>query len=328
MPEGRSRMSAPEIAATGTKKEIPVTAETGVAPEYERLMRRATLAAVAVALVLIGLKGAVYWATGSIAMLGTLTDSLLDGAASLLNLFAVRASLAPADLEHRFGHGKAEALAGLGQSIFIFGSAGYITFEAISRLMNPEPVDYSGAGIVVVVIAIGLTLALVAYQRHVVSQTRSLAIEADSIHYRGDLLMNLSVIAALVLSGYLGLHWADPVFGILIAALIAWSAAKIVMNAFNQLMDREFSEDEREHIKDIVRQHSEVVNLHELRTRTSGIYSFIQFHLELDGEMTLAEAHRISDEVEEDVMAAFPGSEVIIHQDPAGSEKLTRFQRA
>jgi ferrous-iron efflux pump FieF len=139
--------------------------------------------------------------------------------------------------------------------------------------------------------------------------------------------MNLSVIAALVLSGYLGFHWADPAFGILIAALIAWSAAKIVINAFDQLMDREFSEEDRDRIMDIARQHPEVVNLHELRTRTSGIYSFIQFHLELDGGISLTEAHRISDEVESEVMTAFPGAEVIIHQDPAGIEKLTRLQR-
>ncbi|MDZ4382125.1 MAG: cation diffusion facilitator family transporter [Parvibaculum sp.] len=314
-------------AAEAVKKDIPGNAPGSVAPEYERLMRRATLAAVAVAVVLIMLKGVVFWFTGSIAMLGTLTDSLLDGAASLLNLFAVRASLAPADREHRFGHGKAEALAGLGQSIFIFGSAAYIVFEAVRRLLDPQPVAYSGAGIAVVVIAIVLTLALVAYQRHVVSETRSLAIEADSIHYRGDLFMNLSVIAALVLSGYLGFHWADPAFGILIAALIAWSAAKIVINAFDQLMDREFSEEDRDRIMDIARQHPEVVNLHELRTRTSGIYSFIQFHLELDGGISLTEAHRISDEVESEVMTAFPGAEVIIHQDPAGIEKLTRLQR-
>ena len=310
------------------KKDTPGSAPQRIASEYESLMRRATVAAVAVAAVLILLKGTVFWFTGSIAMLGTLTDSLLDGAASLLNLFAVRASLAPADREHRFGHGKAEALAGLGQSIFIFGSAGYITFEAVMRLIEPKPVPYSAAGIAVVVIAIGLTLALVAYQRHVVSRTRSLAIEADSIHYRGDLLMNLSVIAALVLSGFFGLHWADPVFGILIAGLIGWSAAKIVTNAFDQLMDREFSEEDRERIKEIARRHPGVVNLHELKTRTSGIYSFIQFHLELDGGITLTEAHRISDEVEKEVLAAFPGSEVLIHQDPAGDEKLTKFQRS
>tara|TARA_R110002110_G_scaffold79145_1_gene207028 strand:- start:3412 stop:4350 length:939 start_codon:yes stop_codon:yes gene_type:complete len=292
-----------------------------------RLMRRATLAAVLVAVVLIAMKSVVYYFTGSVAMLGTLLDSLLDGSASLLNLFAVRASLTPADDEHRFGHGKAEALAGLGQSIFIFGSAGYIAFASVRRLMDPAPISHSAAGIVVTVIAILLTLALVSYQRHVVSQTRSLAIEADSIHYRGDLLMNLSVIAALVLSGYFGWYWADPAFGLVIAALIAWSAAMIVMNATNQLMDRELSEDERERIKTIALNHAEVVNIHDLRTRTSGLQMFIQFHLELDRNITLLDAHHISDEVEKDIMTAFPGADVLIHQDPAGIEKLTRLER-
>lgn len=290
------------------------------------LMRRATLAAVAVAVTLVALKAVVFWMTGSVAMLGTLMDSVLDGAASLLNLIAVRAALMPPDKEHRFGHGKAEALAGLGQAIFIFGSAGYLVYESVSRLIEPKPVASTEAGIAVVIVAILLTLGLVAYQRHVVRETGSLAIEADSIHYRGDLFMNLSVIAALLLSGYFGLHRADAVFGLVIAGLIGWSAGKIVMNAFDQLMDREFTEEERERIKQIAHTHREVLNLHDLKTRRSGIYSFIQFHIELDGAMSLHDAHEVTDAVEREVLAAFPGSEVIIHQDPAGAEKLTKFQ--
>lgn len=303
--------------------DVPAAPGNG---DADRLMQRATVAAVLVAAVLVALKAAVYWTTDSVAMLGTLLDSLLDGAASLLNLVAVRASLMPPDKEHRFGHGKAEALAGLGQSIFIFGSAGYLAYEGVSRLIEPKPVEATGAGIAVVVVAILLTLGLVAYQRRVVKQTGSLAIEADSIHYRGDLFMNLSVIAALLLSGYFGLHRADAVFGLVIACLIGWSAGKIVVNALAQLMDREFSEEERDRIKQIVRSHEEVLNLHELKTRRAGIYSFIQFHIELDGAMSLHDAHEITDAVENEVREAFPGSEVIIHQDPAGNEKLTKFQ--
>lgn len=291
------------------------------------LMRRATYAAVAVAVTLIACKTAAFWLTGSVAMLGTLFDSLLDGSASLLNLVAVSHALTPADDEHRFGHGKAEALAGLGQSIFIFGSAGYICFEAIMRIIHPEPVANSSIGIAVTVFAIVLTLALVAFQRRVVAQTNSLAIEADSIHYRGDLFMNLSVILALALSGLFGIYWADPIFGLAIAAMIAWSAAQIAMNAYNQLMDRELSDAEREQIKAIALTHADVINIHDLRTRAAGVNTFIQFHLELDPDMTLMKAHRISDAVEADLMQAFPGAEVIIHQDPAGIEELTRLQR-
>lgn len=292
----------------------------------DRLMRRAALAAVCVAVTLVVLKAAVFWMTGSVAMLGTLMDSLLDGAASLLNLVAVRASLMPPDKEHRFGHGKAEALAGLGQAIFIFGSAGYLVYESVSRLIEPRPVASTDAGIAVVIVAILLTLALVAYQRRVVRETGSLAIEADSIHYRGDLFMNLSVIAALVLSGYFGLHRADAVFGLVIAGLIGWSAGRIVMNSLDQLMDREFTDEERQRIMHIAHSRKEVLNLHDLKTRRSGIYSFIQFHIELDGAMSLHDAHEITDAVEREVREAFPGSEVIIHQDPAGAEKLSKFQ--
>ena len=298
-----------------------------MAADNATLMKRATYAAVTVAVFLVLIKGAALWFTGSVAMLGTLLDSLLDGSASLLNLVAVRHALTPADQEHRFGHGKAEALAGLGQSFFIFASAGYIIYEAFQRLVTPAPVSHSLWGIAVTVVAIGLTLALVAFQRHVVARTNSLAIEADSIHYRGDLLMNLSVIAALALSGLLGWEWTDPVFGILIAGLIAWAATQIASNAFDQLMDRELSDEERERIKTLALSHPDVINIHDLRTRTSGVQSFIQFHLELDPEMSLTRAHRISDEVEAEIMKEFSGAEVLIHQDPAGLEKLSRLER-
>ena len=292
-----------------------------------QLMRRATYAAVATAITLILIKGVAFYLTGSVAMLGTLMDSLLDGAASLLNLVAVGHSLTPADDEHRFGHGKAEALAGLGQSIFIFASAGYIVVEAVTRFFAPEPVENSGIGIAVTIAAIAITLVLVAFQRRVVAQTNSLAIEADSTHYRGDLFMNLSVLAALALSGLFGVHWADPFFGIAIATLIAVSAVQIAFGAYNQLMDRELSDDERERIKAIALSHPEAINIHDLRTRTSGTRSFIQFHLELDSSISLMNAHRISDDVEARIMEAFPDAEVIIHQDPVGFEDLTRLQR-
>ncbi|MEN6542058.1 cation diffusion facilitator family transporter [Parvibaculum sp.] len=290
-------------------------------------MRRATYAAVVTAVTLIAIKSVAFYLTGSVAMLGTLMDSLLDGAASLLNLVAVGHSLTPADDEHRFGHGKAEALAGLGQSIFIFASAGYIVVEAVTRFFAPEPVENSGIGIAVTIAAIIITLALVAFQRRVVAQTNSLAIEADSTHYRGDLFMNLSVLAALALSGLFGVNWADPFFGIAIATLIGISAVQIAYGAYNQLMDRELSDDERERIKAIALSHPEAINIHDLRTRTSGTRSFIQFHLELDSSISLMNAHRISDDVEARIMEAFPDAEVIIHQDPAGIEDLTRLQR-
>lgn len=292
-----------------------------------KLMRRATYAAVAVAVVLIVLKGSAYLLTGSLAMLATLFDSTLDMAASVLNLFAVRAALTPADHEHRFGHGKAEAMAGLGQAAIIFLSAAYIVYEAIGRLLVPEPVAQSTVGIIVTLIAIAFTLALVAFQTKVVKETNSLAIAADSIHYKGDLLMNLAVIAALALSAIEGFGWADPVFGLLIAGFIVMSAVAIVREAVRQLMDHEMPEEDREKIRAIILADKGVVNMHDLRTRMAGNQGFIQFHLELDGKMTLTEAHVIADRVELAVQKAFPDCEVISHQDPVGVEHITAFER-
>jgi ferrous-iron efflux pump FieF len=292
------------------------------------LMRRATYAAVAVALTLIAMKAGAFVVTGSIAMMATLFDSILDMAASVLNLIAVRTALTPADHDHRFGHGKAEAMAGLGQSAIIALSAVYIVYESVSRLIEPALVAASGIGIGVTVLAIALTLALVSYQARVVRQTNSLAIAADSIHYRGDLLMNLAVIAALALSIFPSFWWADPFFGILIAAFIVHSAWSIAVEAINQLMDREMPEEERAQIRAIVMADKDVMNMHDLRTRMAGNKSFIQFHLELDGNLTLKAAHDIADRVEDAVKNVFPQSEVISHQDPAGVETITAFERS
>jgi len=293
----------------------------------DQLMRRATYAAVGVALSLIAMKAVAFVLTGSVAMLATLFDSVLDMAASVLNLFAVRAALTPADHDHRFGHGKAEAMAGLGQATIIILSALYILWEAVSRLIEPTPVSSSGIGIAVTLVAIGFTLALVAYQNKVVRETNSLAIAADSIHYKGDLLMNLAVIAALGLSAVPGFTWADPVFGIFIAAFIVYSAWQIANQSVQQLMDQELPEEEREKIRALVLSDAEVQDLHDLRTRMAGNKLFIQFHLELDGNMTLTKAHEVADRVEDSVRVAFPGSEVLSHQDPAGVETITEFER-
>lgn len=281
-----------------------------------RLMRNATYASVAVACTLILIKIGAYVLTGSVALLSSLLDSILDAIASIINLVAVRHSLTPADEDHRFGHGKAEPLAGLGQAVFIIASSLFLIFQALNRLVTPRPVDHGMVGIVVTVIALLLTIALVRYQKSVVEKTGSLAVEADSIHYLSDIILNLSVIAALVCSAYLGWPKADPIFALGIAAYIIYSAWTIVMNAYNQLMDRELPDDDRDRIIGIAKQHPEVVSLHELRTRTSGKDVFIQLHLEMNGEITLNTAHRIADEVEEEIRQAFPGADILIHQDP------------
>lgn len=281
-------------------------------------MRLATVAAVASALLLLGLKTWAYFATHSVALLSSLADSALDLMASGLNFMAVRFSLTPADDLHRFGHGKAEPLSALGQAAFVAGSAVLILVEATSRFSAPAPVPNSGLGIAVSVASIVVTLALVTLQRFVVKRTGSLAITADSLHYTGDLMLNGSVIAALMLSSFGDIPWADPVFGVGISLFILVNAFRIANHAVAALMDMELPENERSQILAIVHQHPKVRHVHELRTRSSGAQKFIQMHLVLDHTLSLLEAHRIADDVEKAVEAAFPGADIIIHEDPEG----------
>ncbi len=281
-------------------------------------MRWATYASVVVAIILIIIKIIAYVFTGSVAILSSLIDSFLDFIASGINLFAVRHSLVPADHDHRYGHGKAEAIAGLAQAAFIVGSALFLIFEAINRFSHQQAVENGMVGISVMLITIALTALLVKFQRYVVEKTGSIAITADSLHYVGDLLLNLSVIVALILSVYFDWQMADPIFALLIALYILKSAWVIGKQSLAQLMDQELPDEVREKIKAIALQHPEVRNLHELRTRSSGRQYFFQLHLEMDGELKLKEAHQIANEVEIEICKAFPNAEVIIHEDMEG----------
>jgi len=324
---GGTAGSTPE----GRRNDDPVTQETPAysdtanlaltADEAGRLMRRASYASVTIASLLILIKLSAWLITGSVAMLGSLMDSALDVGASIVNLLAIRAALVPADREHRFGHGKAEALAGLAQAAFVAGSAVFLILQAVDRLYRPRPISSGEIGIAVIVVSILLTLALVMYQRSVIRRTGSLAVRGDSLHYRGDLVMNLAVILALVLSGHLGLTYADPILAVAIAAYLLWGAWSIFGEARDHLMDRELPDELRQRIREIVLSHPKVIAMHDLRTRSAGVSSFIQLHIEMDPDMPLIEAHVASDEVEAMIRALFADAEVIIHQDPYGVEE-------
>lgn len=298
----------------------------GIAPATaQRLRVRATYASLSVAVVLILAKFVAWIGTGSVALLSSLVDSLVDAAASLVNLIAVRHAATPADREHRFGHGKAEPLAALGQSAFLVGSAMVLMAEAIRRLVSPEPVVNSPGGIAVMVFAIVVTIGLVSYQRHVVHKTGSLAVNADELHYRGDVFLNLSVIATLVLGNLFAVPLLDPLFGGAVGLWIIYGAVKIARLSLTQLMDRELPDAERVRVRAIAESHPEVVAVHDIRTRVAGPTAFIQLHIEMDGEMNLLRAHEISDDVEARLARAFPHAEIIIHEDPAGIDERVTF---
>lgn len=282
-----------------------------------KLMNRAALAAIATAALLAVIKLGAWFATGSVAMLASFADSALDLAASGLNALAIRFALSPADREHRFGHGKTEAVAGLAQSVLMAASAGFLIWESVQRLMTPRPVAHEGIGLAIALVAIAATLVLTLYQRRVIRQTGSLAVSADHLHYVTDLASNAAVFLALALTLATGLAWFDPVFGLLIAALIAWSAFAIFRQSLDQILDRELPDAERDRIKVAAAAVPGVLDIHDLRTRQSGTHVFIQLHAVFDGNLSLEEAHALSDRVEAAVVAAFPNAEVLVHSDPS-----------
>jgi ferrous-iron efflux pump FieF len=258
------------------------------------------------------------WKSDSTAMLGSLADTGLDLVASIATLVGVWIAAQPADREHRFGHGKAEALAAMFQVVLIALSAAGIAVRAVGALVGGERVASAEEGVAVSVIAMVATFALLAWQRYVIRKTGSLAIKTDNVHYKSDLLLNLSVIVALLLDRVVGIKGADPAFGLAIAAWLAWGAWRASSEALDHLMDKEWPDERREAFVAALAGHPELRGVHDLRTRTSGMHDFVQFHATVDPRMTIAEAHRVMDELEARIEAEFPGVEVLIHPDPEG----------
>lgn len=290
---------------------------------YGRKVRRAALAASATAVTLILLKLVAYLASGSASVLAALVDSLMDAAASLLNLFALRFATQPADAEHRFGHGKMESLAALGQSLFISGSALLLAIEGVSRILHPTPVTALPWAIGVMLFSLIATLLLLSYQRRVIKQTGSLAIQADALHYSSDLLLNGGILLALGLSAF-GFHWADALFAVGIAGYMLWNARHIGIDAAHALLDRALPAEELEQIKQIAHDQPGVLGFHDLRTRQSGPTRFIQLHLELPDNLSLVDAHAIADQLERKLLSAFPDADILIHQDPQSAIRRER----
>lgn len=288
---------------------------TATSTEHARLLRLATRASLAVACILIVSKAIAWWLSGSVSLLAGLTDSLLDGAASLLNLIAVHYALRPADEDHRYGHGKAEALAGMAQALFISVSAVLIAYQAAERLQNPQLLENAGLGVAVMVLSLVLTVALLMVQGRVIKATGSTAVRADSLHYRSDLLLNGSILVALLLAAF-GWPQLDAFFGLGIAAYILWSALTIARESFATLMDQELPPDVSEQMQALVCAVPGVLGAHDLRTRVSGDRWFVQVHLELPGDLPLTRAHALCVEASAAISRVYPRAEVLVHADP------------
>ncbi|TLP54955.1 MULTISPECIES: cation diffusion facilitator family transporter [Pseudomonas] len=286
-----------------------------VTTEHQRLLRLATRASLTVASILVLSKAVAWWLSGSVSLLAGLTDSALDAMASFLNLLAVHYALRPADDDHRFGHGKAEALAGMAQALFIGVSAVLIGASAVQRLQSPQPLGDTGAGIGVMLLSLVLTLALLAFQRKVIRATGSTAVHADSLHYRSDLLLNGSILLALLLARF-GWPQLDALFGLGIAVYILWSALQIARESTAILMDKELPADIGERMGELVLAIPGVQGVHELRTRVSGSQWFVQLHLELPGALPLHQAHALCVQASQVIREHYPKADVMVHADP------------
>ena len=292
------------------------TTRTAGIDERQRLLRWATNASVLTALALGLCELVAFGLSGSVAVLASLVDSALDGSASILNALAVRYAMKPADEDHRFGHGKSEALAGLAQALLIAVSGGFILRHAIDRVLHPQPLQAVGVSLAVMSVSLVATITLVMFQFRVVKKTQSTAIKADAMHYVSDIGANLATILAVAVAPF-GYSRLDPVFGIVIALITLYSAARIGWETFHVLMDRELPAEAQQRIRGIVLAHDKARGLHDLRTRRAGPNTLIQFHLELDGEMSLNEANHIAHEVSNALTSEFPGADVLVHQDPS-----------
>lgn len=286
--------------------------------EHQRLLRLATRASLSVACILVLSKAVAWWLSGSVSLLAGLTDSLLDGAASLLNLIAVHYALRPADEDHRYGHGKAEALAGLAQALFVGASAVLVAVQAIERLQHPQPLGAQTLGIAVMLLSLAMTVALLLFQRHVVRVTGSTAVRADSLHYRSDLLLNSGILLALVLAGF-GWQRLDPLFGLGIAAYILWSAVSIVREAVAVLMDEELAPELSERMHLLASGVPGVLGTSDLRTRISGTHWFVQLHVELPGDLSLQQSHSLCKQVEDAIRSEFPRAQVLAYATPTAA---------
>jgi ferrous-iron efflux pump FieF len=284
----------------------------------QTLRRGASIIALAVALVLVGIKVWAWIATGSIALLTSAADALVDVLASLVTFAGVRYAAQPVDRGHRYGHGKAEAVAALIQALLLAGAALALAVESIERLWNPLPLTDMGFGIWVIIGSSAIAAGLVAMQTYVVKRTGSTAIAADRAHYVTDVAVNLAVLVALVLERYFAWHRADAIGALAISCYMLWNARGMALHALIQLLDRELDAPERKRIKAAVLACEGVKAVHDIRTRDGGDRVFVEYHLEVDGAISVEQGHDIGDRSEDAVRALFRAADVTAHLEPAG----------
>tara|TARA_B100000073_G_scaffold348156_1_gene365399 strand:- start:346 stop:1296 length:951 start_codon:yes stop_codon:yes gene_type:complete len=296
--------------------------------ESKKLALTGGVAAICAAISMVFIKAVAYFMSGSSSILASLIDSISDVAVSIMTVASIRYSLKPADEDHRHGHGKIEGVSALFQGALLAGAALFLTLEAIQSLIKPQDITHHNLSMGMIALCIVITFGLILYQRYVIKKSKSLAIEADKAHYTGDLFMNAGVLVVIAADLFNAPYWLDPLFALVVAGLISNSAVEVSRKAMDMLMDRELPEEERQEIEQIILQHEDVLDMHDLRTNKSGMHVFISFDIDLQPDLSLKQAHDIAREVELSLLARFINAEIMIHMDPHGSEMDTRHKVA
>lgn len=292
----------------------------------ETLLKCATYFSTITSFIILVIKLYAWWMTNSISILASLLDSFLDISASIINLLAIRYSLIPPDDDHRFGHDKIQDLSVFLQAIFFIISGCSVIGLSINRIINPIIIEHSSLGIWIMILSIFLTSFLILFQSFVIKRTNSKIIVADKLHYTIDMVTNLSVVLSLWISKQYNFIYLDVIFAILISFYVIHEGVDLIKQTFKNLMDEELSDDEKQKILNILSSEKKIIGVHEFKTRYAGNKAFIQFHIELDPEMKLRDAHTISDNIENQIKKLFEECEVIIHQDPAGFEEKVNYK--
>ncbi len=280
--------------------------------------RSITRLSVAVAVVLIALKAFALGASGSVSILASLADSTLDLVASLGVFFAVRWAALPADEDHRYGHGKGEALAAMVQAGLVFASALFVGWEAVQRIFDPRPVSSGAWSVLVMLVSIALTGWLVWMQGRAVRSSGSMAVEADRAHYAADLAANGVVLIGVISGAFLAAPGLDAAAGLIVAVWLFWGAIALLRTSADHLVDKALPDADRVAITTAVLADPRISGVHQLRTRLAGSVVMIQMHVDLDPALTLDAAHAIVVEAENRLLAAFPRADILIHPDPRG----------
>jgi cation diffusion facilitator family transporter len=255
--------------------------------------------------------------SGSVSILSEAIHSAMDLLAAIIAFFSVKKSDTPPDKEHPYGHGKFENVSGVIEAVLIFVAAVWIIYEAVHKLIQPEPVDNLGIGAAVMTVSALVNLLVSRKLYRVAKKTDSIALEADALHLKTDVYTSIGVAAGLFLLWITKLNFLDPVIAILVALLIFWESYELLRNAFFPLLDSSLTGKETLIISEVIR--NKGLAFHHLRTRKSGHYRFADLHLELPESMALKEIHRICDEIEHEIENRIGSIEVHIHVEPSES---------